>query len=431
MDSHSERVRAGDVERDGDAGCNKSINPTLGDVIAARFNRRDMLRGALAVTAISATLGGRAALAQPRQALHPSTSTRSRRASTARITSPSGYDAQVLLRWGDPIFPDAPAFDPLAQSAEKQARQFGYNSDYRRLHPDRRLERARPARRQPRIHQRGADVPGRRHAGRQGCRLRQDDQGAGRHRDGGAWRLRWSRSAASRRQMARGAGHRTTTAASRPRRRWTITGPAAGDERMQDLRRSVRPKRPRHAQQLRRRRHALGHVAHLRGELQRLFLGQARRGPSRRRATTSATASARPPTRGASSTTASISPRSRTSRTASAGWSRSIPSIRRSCRGSARRSAASSTRAPPASSTRDGRYVVYLGDDERFDYVYKFVTRRQGRPAEPCRQFRPARRGHALRRQVTTPTAPAHGCRSSTARARSRRRTASAARPTC
>src|SRR3712207_9074690 len=22
----------------------------------------------------------------------------------------------------------------------------------------------------------------------------------------------------------------------------------------------------------------------------------------------------------------------------------------------------------------DGRYVIYLGDDERFDYVYKFVT---------------------------------------------------------
>jgi hypothetical protein len=41
-----------------------------------------------------------------------------------------GYDADILLRWGDGLFPDAPEFDPKAQTAAAQARQFGYNNDY-------------------------------------------------------------------------------------------------------------------------------------------------------------------------------------------------------------------------------------------------------------------------------------------------------------
>ena len=36
----------------------------------------------------------------------------------------------MLLRWGDPLFADSPAFDPTAQSADKQRRQFGYNNDF-------------------------------------------------------------------------------------------------------------------------------------------------------------------------------------------------------------------------------------------------------------------------------------------------------------
>ena len=41
-----------------------------------------------------------------------------------------GYDADVLIRWGDPIFPDSPPFDPLKQTAETQKRQFGMNNDF-------------------------------------------------------------------------------------------------------------------------------------------------------------------------------------------------------------------------------------------------------------------------------------------------------------
>jgi len=41
-----------------------------------------------------------------------------------------GYRHQVLLRWGDALFSDSPPFDPAAQSAVAQRRQFGYNNDF-------------------------------------------------------------------------------------------------------------------------------------------------------------------------------------------------------------------------------------------------------------------------------------------------------------
>ncbi len=43
---------------------------------------------------------------------------------------PTGYRRQVVIRWGDPIFADAPAFDVARQSPETARRQFGINNDY-------------------------------------------------------------------------------------------------------------------------------------------------------------------------------------------------------------------------------------------------------------------------------------------------------------
>ena len=41
-----------------------------------------------------------------------------------------GYDAQVLLRWGDPLFEGVEDFDPSRQSEAEQLQRFGFNNDF-------------------------------------------------------------------------------------------------------------------------------------------------------------------------------------------------------------------------------------------------------------------------------------------------------------
>ncbi|HYG87761.1 MAG TPA: PhoX family phosphatase [Azospirillum sp.] len=117
-----------------DIGSNPTDNPTLGDVINERFNRRDVMRGMLAGTAASALLGP-ALLAVSREAEAAAgkpafTFTEIEHGVDETHHVASGYDANVLIRWGDPVLPGAPAFDPMKQTAASQALQFGYNNDY-------------------------------------------------------------------------------------------------------------------------------------------------------------------------------------------------------------------------------------------------------------------------------------------------------------
>jgi len=46
------------------------------------------------------------------------------------VVVPNGYDHAVVIRWGDPVVPGAPRFDPRKQTPAAQAEQFGYNNDY-------------------------------------------------------------------------------------------------------------------------------------------------------------------------------------------------------------------------------------------------------------------------------------------------------------
>ena len=129
MTEQPSRLRASELENSGDLGNNPTPNLTMGEVIAARFNRRDLLKGSLAVTAITATLGARAMAAnEPKKGSFSFKEIEAGVDQTHHVAE--GYDANILLRWGDPLFPQAPEFDPYAQTAEKQKLQFGYNSDF-------------------------------------------------------------------------------------------------------------------------------------------------------------------------------------------------------------------------------------------------------------------------------------------------------------
>ncbi|WP_432285255.1 PhoX family phosphatase [Aminobacter sp. BA135] len=130
---HDQKFRTSMLEENDGPGHNPTDNRTMGDIIAKRFSRRSFLQGSLAVSAIAATVSPIAILLAD-DARAASASAFAFDEIEAGIDDKhhvaSGYDADILLRWGDPIFADAPEFDPTNQSAEAQAKQFGYNNDY-------------------------------------------------------------------------------------------------------------------------------------------------------------------------------------------------------------------------------------------------------------------------------------------------------------
>jgi secreted PhoX family phosphatase len=112
---------------------NPSDNPTFESILQSRLARRALLKGA-ALSASFLVVGstplarlgtGEAAARGTSLGFEPiSLNTED------RVTVPEGYQSQVLIRWGDPLTSTAPAFRLDAQSAVAQAEQFGYNCDF-------------------------------------------------------------------------------------------------------------------------------------------------------------------------------------------------------------------------------------------------------------------------------------------------------------
>jgi len=132
---------------------NTTTNEYVGDVIAGALSRRSMMRAAAVVTVASAAggavvgAGAPEAAAQTAEGATPASYNKGGKGARGlrftpvapnaadTVTIPEGYAQNVVIRWGEPILRGAPAFDPDKQSAKAQAGQFGYNCDYLGLLP--------------------------------------------------------------------------------------------------------------------------------------------------------------------------------------------------------------------------------------------------------------------------------------------------------
>jgi secreted PhoX family phosphatase len=104
---------------------NPNPRETIGEIIARRYSRRGALLGGLAA-ALAAPAGAVPMRGGPSTLIFPEL--RQQLAQTDAVAE--GHESRLLIRWGDPVLPAAPPFDPRRQTAAAQARQFGYNNDY-------------------------------------------------------------------------------------------------------------------------------------------------------------------------------------------------------------------------------------------------------------------------------------------------------------
>ncbi|MEV8147934.1 PhoX family phosphatase [Arthrobacter sp. NPDC080073] len=129
--------------------CNTSSNAYFRDIASAAVSRRAAL-GFGAVGALAVVLGGNLSGNIPEAGgvgLSEAAKTGFDKAklkftpikpvdyTVDAFTVPDGFAWQPIIRWGDPLFADSPAFELNGQTAAAQARQFGYNNDYTDILP--------------------------------------------------------------------------------------------------------------------------------------------------------------------------------------------------------------------------------------------------------------------------------------------------------
>lgn len=128
---------------------NTSGNAYFGDVVRSVVSRRSLLKGTAttavgvgAVSLLAACGDDSATSSTPSTPPVTGTGTGTGMDFTAvapntqdAVVIPQGYEQSVVIRWGDPVIPGAPRFDMAAQTPEAQEKQFGFNNDFAGLIP--------------------------------------------------------------------------------------------------------------------------------------------------------------------------------------------------------------------------------------------------------------------------------------------------------
>jgi secreted PhoX family phosphatase len=121
-----------------------SSAPDFATILQRRISRRNILRagGALALASALPLSFVRAeeafkAVAKTKETTALSTLTFAEvlRGIDDKFHVAEGYSAQILLRWGDKLFPGVSSFDPAKSTGSIQSRQFGYNNDHIQYFP--------------------------------------------------------------------------------------------------------------------------------------------------------------------------------------------------------------------------------------------------------------------------------------------------------
>jgi len=100
------------------------------DVVTQALSRRTVLGAGATAAGLVAAGSVLPAAAAPKVKKLKFNAIPAQPSSSDALTVPAGWRWEPVIRWGDPILKGAPAFDPNAQTPQAQAAQFGYNNDY-------------------------------------------------------------------------------------------------------------------------------------------------------------------------------------------------------------------------------------------------------------------------------------------------------------